>query len=430
MKDDSGVAVLVIAAVIAVVAFTALSIFLGKLAGNRELARVQSAASGQGQLIQAVYTAFFRSGPTAFTLPCPDTAATPTGTAGTCNGSGTTTGVLPWTALGVSKSDVVDKYGNYYTYIVSAQAKTLCTTVGSAAYSGVTAEVTGSLVANTDLTLTTPSGDRSVAFAIIGHGPNGLGGKNANTNTVTGTPASGSHEEANASSTPATIYADTFSSGTFDDEIVAPAASDTEKVCKSLTPGGQLNAALSENFDSKSERTSAAPDTSKFSSATTATVAADQRSGSGAGNYVASFAAGYASPGILATNTTNYNFDPRVRRVYMSAKWIPDPLVSSATDFGMSFATRATSADRTAAVAGVSDNDDFTTSTGRGVTFRLHCGTDDSAFCGAVAGGTNIASGAGRHELYFHPRSRRIARPQQRKLQAHSGRSLHHRGVR
>lgn len=394
VRDDSGVAVLIIAAVIAVVAFTALAIFLGKLIGNRELLRVQSGVSGEGRLVQAVYTAYFKSGPTSFSLPCPDTNATPTGTAGTCNSSGTTTGVLPWVTLGLGKSDVVDPYGNYYTYIVSAQALTLCETVGSAAYASVTAEATGSLVANTDLTLETPSGSRAVAFAVIGHGPNGLGGKSSTTNSVVGTPTSGSHEAANAASTPSTIYADNYSSGTFDDEVAAPAASDLEKVCKTLTPGGQLNATLSDNFDSGTDRAAGTPSSSKFATGTTtATVAADQRSGSSQGNYVARFAAGSASPGVLATNTS-YNFDPRVRRVYMSARWIPDPLVTSATDFGMSFATRATAADRTAAVSGVSDNDDFTTSTGLGVTFRFHCGTDDS-FCGAVAGGTNIGSGSG-----------------------------------
>ena len=80
IKDDSGVAALVLAAVIAVIAFTALTIFLGKFLGGRELARLQSSSSSEGRFVSTVYTAFLRGG-SPYTLPCPDSAATPTGVA-------------------------------------------------------------------------------------------------------------------------------------------------------------------------------------------------------------------------------------------------------------------------------------------------------------------------------------------------------------
>ena len=112
----------------------------------------------------------------------------PTGAAGTCNSSTTTAGVLPWAALGLSRADAVDAYGNYYTYVVSSQGKTMCQSIGSSAYTGVTAEATGALTAVTDLTLSAPTGTRKVAFAIVGHGANRRNAKSATTGTTSDLP--------------------------------------------------------------------------------------------------------------------------------------------------------------------------------------------------------------------------------------------------
>ena len=89
IKDDSGVAALVLAAVIAVVAFTALTIFLNRFIGGRELAKMQSGASAQSRVLPAIFAFYLAdtanpSPPPAtlaapHRLPCPDTAATPTG---------------------------------------------------------------------------------------------------------------------------------------------------------------------------------------------------------------------------------------------------------------------------------------------------------------------------------------------------------------
>lgn len=396
IADDRGAAALIIAAVVAVIAFTALSIFLNSFIGGRELARTQSASSDQGNLVQAVFASFLSSGSGGtYTLPCPDTAASPTGAAGTCNSSTTTAGVLPWAALGLSRADAVDAYGNYYTYVVSSQGKTMCQSIGSSAYTGVTAEATGALTAVTDLTLSAPTGTRKVAFAIVGHGANRRNAKSATTGTTSGDGSS--HEQANGATgltgSSVTVYADAFSNtsgSAFDDQVFAPSNSDMEKICKALTPGGQLNASLSENFDGASQRATSTPNSAKFAGTSTATVIADARTTSGTGNYVASFAtAGTA----LVSNASTYstNFDPRIRRIYMSARWTPDPLsaVSGTSTVGMSFATRATAADRT------STSDDFTSNTGYGITFRFNCGSaaNDSSFCGGSAG-ANIGTSA------------------------------------
>lgn len=383
LKDDSGVAALLIAAAITIIAFTALTIFFSRLAGDRELARVQNAVGGQGRLTQAVFTAFLQSysGGT-YTLPCPDMTAAgstqPTGNAGTCNATGSTAGILPWKALGLPRESAIDAYGNYYTYIVSRQALNLCDTAGS--------EITGSLVANTDLMLSESTGTRALSFVIIGHGQNRLGARSAGTNANTDAAASGSHEESNAAAAPTTVYADSYSLNVFDDEVFAPTAYDTTKICKSLTPGGGLNAAITENFDGggsgrNASGTGGTPDATKFSGST-ATVDADQRANSSRGNFVANFGTGGA---ILATNPATQIFDPRIRRLYVSAKWTPAP-ISAATDAGMSLATRATAGDRGAA-------DDF--AAGNGVTFRFFCGTGDSGCAtaaGASLGATNYIS--------------------------------------
>src|SRR5262249_34050372 len=130
------------------------------------------------------------SGATTNVLPCPDVSSTPTGaqprttpgdtstpidTSG-CS-SGITVGVLPWKDLGLSRSDVIDTYGNYYTYVVSGPAQKLCETITNKySTSGTASEFTGKQLTPTlDARANGQSSGRAVAFAIIGHGRNGTG---------------------------------------------------------------------------------------------------------------------------------------------------------------------------------------------------------------------------------------------------------------
>jgi hypothetical protein len=391
LKDDRGAAALVIAAIIAVLAFTALTVFLDKFTGGRTLARLQSSSSSQSYLVQAVMASFLNYSATAPTystspaLPCPDTAASPTGSASDCSSAtGVTTGVLPWKDLGLSQDDAVDPYGDYYTYAVSHSARSLCKAITNGY--DTSSEFTGTLITASDLTLNnTLTGDtRAIAFAIIGHGPNRKGAKSRNNPTGATATATG-HENTNATTNTGNVYIDAYSTS-FDDVVYAPSNADLEKICKSLTPQGTLNAQLAENFDSPTERTNGYPDSNKFArSGTNVTATADARTTSGAGNYVASM---LATGDYLASNAYNYNFDGAVRPIYVSLLWTPDPLVKGMSDAGLSIGLRATAADLGAGT------DDFTVSPNYGLTIRFFCGTGDTTQCGAGIVGSDI-SGTG-----------------------------------
>jgi hypothetical protein len=373
---DSGVAGVLLVSVIAIVAFTALSVFLNKYIGDRAFERARGTSAGQGLVLGAVMAYYYQQDPT-HTLPCPDTSATPDGVADSCQVSGTTTGVLPWQTLGLSRDMAVDTYGNFFTYVVSTVGRNVCTTItGDLTGATNTTTYTGSLIEATDLTLTEISGaTRNVAFAIISHGLNGLGATGI-TGAVKGSPT-GSNEVANAAAQPSTIYAGPFSTDEdtyFDDQVFAPSNAELQKACESLTPGGKLNADMSDNFDSAA----ATLDTTKFGttgSGSAPTVVTDTRS---ANNKVVSF-----------TNNTSYlytadafNFNPVVRSVYVSALWTPNPTsAGGVTAAGFSLATRATLADLTAS------SDLFTAGTSSGITFRF-----DNRSANNISGGSGTAN--------------------------------------
>lgn len=381
MRDDSGVAGVLLVSLIAIIAFSALSVFLNKYIGDRSFERSKGTASSQGLVLGSVLAYYYQQTPT-HTLPCPDTSVTPDGVADTCAGPGTTTGVLPWVTLGMSKDAAIDPFGNFYTYIVSAVGKNVCSTITSdlTGAATTTTTYTGSLIDPTDLALVEKSGaTRNVAFAIISHGANGLGAT-SQSGTTKSAPT-GSREVANAASAPSTIYAgpySTDSSSYFDDQVFAPSDGELQKACESLTPGGQLNADMSENFDSGTGTLG----TAKFGttgSTSAPTVATDARS---AGNKVASFTNGTS---YLYTADA-YNFNPVVRSVYASALWTPNPTsAGGVTQAGFSLATRATLADLTAS------NDLF--GAGSGITFRF-----DSRTANSISSGTGAANTISIHD--------------------------------
>ena len=388
IKDDSGVAALIIAAVIAVIAFTALSIFLNKFIGGRELARAQSGASGQARVLPAIFGYYLADvgtpaipGSTApHKLPCPDTALTPTGHAtGTCAAAGTNyIGVVPWADLGLSRSDVTDSYGRFYTYIVSGDASGVCESITKDAVAGGGQEFTGRLLTpRLEALLASQSAGqgRKVPFVLIGHGANGTGAL-SNGGSFTSTPTS-TFEQGNETSSNGTSYRalvpasgastaiytgpvslDNSSPSTyFDDQVLVPGTTDVEKVCGQVTPGGGINASLADSF------ASAAATAANFGNVSSAGVGTNlvtvQASASDSTNKVAAFAvtAAGAATAYLVTNSSNFDFDPLTRAVYTKATWR-----AGAAGATFSIATRASESDLTAG------SDLFTTN---GITFRF-----------------------------------------------------------
>ena len=374
-RDDAGIAGMVIAGLLAIIAFTALSVYLNRTTADRLFARLTSVSTRSGQVLPAVLAYYNQQTPT-HTVPCPDITATPDGLADTCNSSGTTTGVLPWKTLGMSRDAAIDPYGNFYTYIVSTIGKNVCTSITSD-LTGATASTsyTGSLIDATDLALVDSTGaSRNVAFAVISHGPNGLGGKSAANPTRAVTTPTGTKEVANAASAPATIYSGPYATDTatyFDDQVFAPTDMQLQKTCESLTPGGALNADLTDNFDAPGTTI----DTTRFAQANVTKVNDTTSTG---GNRVASFANNTA----YLASAASYNFTPTVRPVYVAAYWTPN-VGATRTHAGMSIATRATlnDLDRDA-----SPTDVFDKNTLYGLTFRFY--QPDAA-----SPGTNITSG-------------------------------------
>lgn len=339
---------MVIAMIIAVVAFSALSIFLAQSAGPaRELALSKSANEALARTEAGVYAYFRLQSPMA--LPCPDTDLD--GTADACSGTGTASGTIPWLTMGLPRGDAVDAYGRYYTYVVTANEteRQQCVSVDDAYSTAV--DYTGDTVFSTSLELRTvgqTSGQgRYVPFAIIGHGPNGLGARTSSGGTISSSNAAAG-ELANATANTAVVYSgpyDAAPTSVFDDQVIAPSVSAFNDICEELSAGGQANASLTESFNA------AGPgfDSDKFTTTGSGTVPTQ------AGG-VAEFT---AATSYLAT-ASSLDFSPASRAVYISAYWTPDAANALA---GFSFATRADLADLTAGT------DEFD---GQGITFRFY----------------------------------------------------------
>ncbi len=348
---DDGVAGIVIAIVVSILAFSALAVFLSKFAGpTREIPRVQQNAIRQALVRNAVLAYFQRQSVVEF--PCPDTDADSNrdGAADACSGASVTTGTLPWATLGISPDDAIDAYGRYFTYaVVSDQtARRACDSVSLAAVYGGGTQYPGSAVTQTALSIhetdQTAADGIYVPFAVISHGPNGLGGVNAG-GSDTASPVAGSSEETNAAADTTEViqgpYEGVPGDDYFDDTVANATSAQIQKICESLSPGGQKNAWLSDDFndgtiDSAKWDTTVAPGSlpieangyTEFTSATT---------------YLSAQA--------------SYGFIPAVRPIYVSGYWTP-----SAGTNTFSIATRATVADLDASA------DTFT---GNGITFRF-----------------------------------------------------------
>lgn len=388
LADDSGVAGLLIAGIIAIVAFSALSVFLNSYIGDRAFERLKATASRQGLVMPAMLAYFYQQ--STPTMPCPDTDLDGNENS-PCAGPGTVNGTLPWRTLEISRDDAIDGYGNYYTYVLSTAAKDVCLSIGNDYDNAADPEYTGSLIAQTELevrlTSDSAGNGRYVPFAIVSHGKNGLGATSligAERTAPTSTA-----EINNAAVTPAVIFTGPYRAGTdntaFDDQVLAPTDAQLLSACKQLTPGQELNASLSENFGPQPSGI----DTTKFD--TTASAAPPTRVRDANNNGVANFT---AATSFLAT-ASGYDFTPTVRPVYIMAKWTP---ATGSTQAGFSIATRATLSptgdDFTTGITFRFDDRDAVTSSGTGVPNTLNIRNDSVAVAGLMTSGTyNLIAG-------------------------------------
>lgn len=346
---DDGVAGLVIAVVITVVAFTALMVILNGVFGGRDLGRVTTIREA-GVTFDNAVAAYFLSQPTASRrLPCPDTDFDGEASDETCSGGDVALGTIPYLTLGLSREQAIDPYGNYYTYVVPADADTreMCMSIPNDLDSSVDPEYTGTLVEQTALeiraTSETTTG-RYVPYVIYSHGRNGTGAHRL-TSTVA-TPRRNAYpttayEDDNsaftsgfAATTPNIIYSgpytvdsdDTAPDNSFDDEIFVPTNFDLLRLCEQLTPGGQVNAELYDDFNAPGS-----------------TINPDKWDTSGSGDppdrtsVNGDKVARFNGPTSYMATNSSYYLDPSVRPLYVSGYWTPTAVPNT-----FSLVTRAT----------------------------------------------------------------------------------------
>jgi len=344
---DEGVAGVIIAMIISIVAFSALAVFMSKHIGpSRDLELFQRAEAKLTITRDALLLYFNQQ--TSKTLPCPDTDLDGNQNS-PCTGTGTVSGTLPWRTMGLARDDAVDGYGRYYKYVVVADAeeKSVCDSVTNAYdnsrvdYPGTTTDAATLEVRSTSQAAGT---GEFVRFVVVSHGPNGLGGTTA-AGTAMGAPVANSREEDNAASNPTEIFSGPFNGADgvdyFDDTVIFDSEHKLEASCEDSVTSGQVNASLTDNF------TGGTLDSTKWVT----------DGGGSAPTQTGGQAQFTASTSYLATLTTSM-FAPEVRPIYVSTYWTPD---ASNTTSGFSIVTRATPS---TLVSG----DLFTT----GVTFRFY----------------------------------------------------------
>ncbi len=182
VRDDSGVALVAIAVVAGGAALATTAAVIQREAGVQAELRDTRGQRLNFDRIQGAIEVYAMqdfdspggtagSGGETYRLPCPANPADGDGQSENWDGSntcaGNNRGIVPWATLGLAERDVVDKQGNYITYIVHASdSMEVCN--GSSARSG---------------TLDDLNSTANAKFALISHGDNGFGayGKEAAT---------------------------------------------------------------------------------------------------------------------------------------------------------------------------------------------------------------------------------------------------------
>ncbi len=195
LKDDSGVALIAIAFVLGSIALATTVAIIQRESGIQEELRDTRSQRTNFDLIKAALEVYalqdygasgVASGGDLYRLPCPANPADGDGVReawDSDNACGSNNrGIVPWSSIGLSESDVIDGEGNYITYIVhSTDSMEVC--------DGLTA-----LAGNLDDANATANSK----YALISHGTNTFGGFRAVTNAQASAPSS-SNEQANCS---------------------------------------------------------------------------------------------------------------------------------------------------------------------------------------------------------------------------------------
>jgi hypothetical protein len=389
-KRDDGVLALVIAIAL-IAAAAALIATTARQTKDAEIKRLSGNASSV-KLLKNSLVAYFLTdadgaGPgTALNavLPCPDADVPPNGVADGTTTCTATTGVIPWQTLGLSEEDVIDSYGNYFTYAVSAtlSSRQVCTSVTSS-YDTTDTEYTGTLNNVTDTEARTSSQTAGQGtpyyYAFISHGKNGLGAI-ARSGSRRAAPVSAAENQncpvsntlpttnANCSSHSAlTIFTgppQADSATYFDDTVFIGSTEQLTKMCQGLAPGrGPATAEISEGFTNTN--VGALPSSFDTGSAVGAAVAQSTASGN-ANDRVLQFSGANA---VVRTSTTAFNNAERAR--YISFEWRPTTLGASSTA-GISVGLRSTITNRNATTAvSTFDADIYNTGSNDGITIRF-----------------------------------------------------------
>lgn len=378
-KRDDGVIALVIA--IALIAAAA-ALIAATVRQNKEAeVRRMSGNAKSVKLLENSVIAYYltgSSGTAARRLPCPDTDLPPNGsgeddeTSNVCNAN---TGVVPWLDLRLSQDDVIDSYGNYFTYAVTGNATSrgVCESIANS-YNSSQSEYTGTVASVSD-TQVQPS-NASYYYAFISHGENGLGAISRNgtaraapssSNEIQNCPSSNSNcSDPNALiivSGPQSSSQSTY----FDDTVYIGHRSQLSDLCETQTPAGKANAEVNESFNSTG--TGSLPTSLSNSGGTTGV-----QNSAVPGNTSARVLRFTGNNSAITTATTGYNTAERAR--YISFTWAPTTLAGN-NQAGISIGLRATASDRGSG----NDEDIFNAASGTddGLTIRYYEDTNDNA---------------------------------------------------
>ncbi|MBL8628159.1 MAG: LamG domain-containing protein [Rhodospirillaceae bacterium] len=383
-RDDGALALIIAIALIAAAA----ALLATTVRQNKE-AEVRRKAGGAEtvKLLKNSIIGYYLSGTSgtaANRLPCPDTDLPPDGSGEddetlnsgtyTCNSN---TGVIPWRDLKINKEDAIDAYGNYYTYVVTGNAtsRSVCTSVSNS-YNSSQSEFAGTVESVSD-TSVQPSGD-SFYYAIISHGPNGLGAISGSGSARTAPNSASEIQNCPSSnsnctdSTPLTIVSgpkDTSSTSSyFDDDVYLGSRKQLTELCEAKTPAGKVNAQVNEPFDG----TAVGSMPSSLASAGTGSGTVAVAAGSGT-NRVLQFIGVTGNSNAAVARTTS-QFNPAERPQYISFEWSPTALDSNRA--GISLGLRGTSTDRN---SNQNSEGIFDGATDDGITIRYFEDTNNNA---------------------------------------------------
>ncbi|MBL8643232.1 MAG: LamG domain-containing protein [Rhodospirillaceae bacterium] len=357
-RRDDGVLALVIA--IALIAgAAALIASTARQSKEAQVTRQSQNAKAVGYIKNSVLSYFLLgtegSSSAPYALPCPDVTVPPDGLSDEAAGCTTNVGVLPWRTLRLNESDAIDSYGNYFTYAVTTTGRNMCDRVtndynSATSFDGATIDAsdTESLL-TTETAAQSPRRGAPFYFAILSHGPNGLGAISSS-GTRRATPVSTYERQncptSNSNCTRPNSTISLFSgpknstsgSDYFDDTVFLGDQLEVEKICQELTTNNPGDDPPDVDTDFNSGTLPSSLVTTESSG--TGAVSVQQSSIAGRGR-VLRFT---GSDAVLST--TYFNYDPLARPNYVSFEWTPT-VANGTGRAGMALGLRATPSDRT-----------------------------------------------------------------------------------